>query len=1061
MHPSFLLDFSVGQTEMTWTSGYLDYGPPERGFINGRLRPVTHERGTGMQTTQPPLELIAHKGGQALIATKVTTMVHNPGIFEMGTQHRVTICPDLINDYSIINMPESLKIVSYNCRGFPKTSHKLREKPTIGMLLNNENIDIMCLQETFLSKQDLSCLNVIHKDFQGVGTSNTDTRDRIIVGHPNGGVAILYKVKHSKCISPIHFNLDWVIGISIDNGSNKHVILCVYLKCVSGGQEDHNEIFQGQLEELKLIIGDLDTTSVTIIGDWNADLVNASHSHGPLLRQFTNDNGLIISSEQLLSDDSFTFISEMKPGETSWIDHCVSTQDGHNIINDMCVRYDLTCRDHIPLIMNLDIDRLPTVENEINDVSPKINWDNYDAVKLSEYSLMSDIHISRVLVPNEALDCRDPVCTDKNHILQTKTFYNNICKCLVDSSNDVFGIQSKKQFNCRPGFNEHVKDLHDIARKRFVAWRNANRPRDPNNPFFREMSVSRARFKLALRFIKHNENQLRQDAIANALCDVSEGKFWKEIKKLAPNNLPLPTNIDDATGKIEIAEMWKDHFKNLLNCVQGKECNNNFSSTIFDPNSMINSGEIEDAINKLAEGKSCGVDGIYAEHLKHCSTNYKNLIARCFTSFLIHGFLPESLMSVVLVPIIKDKSGKINSKDNYRPIAIASTVSKLLEILLLERLSNYLLTTSHQFGFKAKHSTDACIYVLKEAVDFYVSQKSSVYLCFLDASKAFDRVNHHVLFDKLIKRGVPSYLVRILCYWYSNQKMSVRWGSIMSDSFNVSNGVRQGGILSPYLFNIYMDDLSYKLRKKYAGCKIANLIINHLFYADDLVLLCPSYRGMQELLETCEKYASENDIIFNTKKSVVLIRRSNVLKKAFVQPFNLCGEKLIEVNEAKYLGHLITADGKDEKDMVRACRQLYAQGNSLIRKFHMCTETVKIKLFVTYCMQFYCAQLWYFTTINDTYYKKLNVAYNNVFRFFLRLPRDEDGRPCSASGMFVTRKIKSFQEILRNVVLKFRCRLDASENELVKSTLFRNVANISKLRKHWTNLLHNSRAVNG
>ena len=95
-------------------------------------------------------------------------------------------------------------------------------------------------------------------------------------------------------------------------------------------------------------------------------------------------------------------------------------------------------------------------------------------------------------------------------------------------------------------------------------------------------------------------------------------------------------------------------------------------------------------------------------------------------------------MSVVLVPIIKDKSGKINSKDNYRPIAIASTVSKLLEILLLERLSNYLLTSSHQFGFKAKHSTDACIYVLKEAVDFYVSQKSSVYLCFLDASKAFD-----------------------------------------------------------------------------------------------------------------------------------------------------------------------------------------------------------------------------------------------------------------------------------------------------------------------------------
>ena len=63
-----------------------------------------------------------------------------------------------------------------------------------------------------------------------------------------------------------------------------------------------------------------------------------------------------------------------------------------------------------------------------------------------------------------------------------------------------------------------------------------------------------------------------------------------------------------------------------------------------------------------------------------------------------------------------------------------------------------------------------------------------------------------------------------------------------------------------------MDDLSFKLRKIYAGCKIANMIINHLFYADDLVLLCPSHRGMQELLETCEKYAYENNIIFTTKK---------------------------------------------------------------------------------------------------------------------------------------------------------------------------------------------------
>ena len=215
-------------------------------------------------------------------------------------------------------MCSSLNVVSYNCRGFPKTVEKLWEKPTIKHMLDDNSIDIMCLQETFLSKQDLSCLNVIDKDFLGVGASSTDLSDKIITGHPYGGVAILYKTKFAKCITPIYFNLDWVIGISINNGSNKHVVLCVYLKSVSGGDEDHNGIFQGQLEELKCIINELDTTSVNIIGDLNADLVNISHPHGPLLKQFVSDNGLIISSDNLLPDDSFTFISEMRPGETSW-----------------------------------------------------------------------------------------------------------------------------------------------------------------------------------------------------------------------------------------------------------------------------------------------------------------------------------------------------------------------------------------------------------------------------------------------------------------------------------------------------------------------------------------------------------------------------------------------------------------------------------------------------------------------------------------------------------------------------------------------------------------------
>ena len=98
---------------------------------------------------------------------------------------------------------------------------------------------------------------------------------------------------------------------------------------------------------------------------------------------------------------------------------------------------------------------------------------------------------------------------------------------------------------------------------------------------------------------------------------------------------------------------------------------------------------------------------------------------------------------------------------------------------------------------------------------------------------------------KLTRRGVPGYIVKLLSYWYAKQTMRVRWGDCISSPFRVSNGVRQGGILSPYLFNVYMDDLSRLLNCCNTGCMSGDTIINHLMYADDLVLISPSATGMK------------------------------------------------------------------------------------------------------------------------------------------------------------------------------------------------------------------------
>ena len=149
---------------------------------------------------------------------------------------------------------------------------------------------------------------------------------------------------------------------------------------------------------------------------------------------------------------------------------------------------------------------------------------------------------------------------------------------------------------------------------------------------------------------------------------------------------------------------------------------------------------------------------------------------------------------------------------------------------------------------------------------------------FLDASKAFDRVKHSILFHKLIDRGVPGYIVRLLIYWYSNQTMCIRWSGKLSEHFGVTNGVRQGGILSPHLFNIYiyiyMDDLTIALNKCNTGCVIRSTTINHLMYADDLVILSPSVSRLSELMHACGLHGLNRDIKYNSKKSAVLIFKS-------------------------------------------------------------------------------------------------------------------------------------------------------------------------------------------
>lgn len=276
--------------------------------------------------------------------------------------------------------------------------------------------------------------------------------------------------------------------------------------------------------------------------------------------------------------------------------------------------------------------------------------------------------------------------------------------------------------------------------------------------------------------------------------------------------------------------------------------------------------------------------------------------------------------------------------------------------------------------------------------------------------------------------------------------MCVRWGNVLSDSFTVTNGVRQGGILSPYLFNVYMDELSLELNKSRTGCCIGNSIVNHLMYADDLALIAPSGAGLDKLLKICEKFGIEHSVKFNPLKSKIIFK-SNLLLKSKLPKFHFYEQTIEEVSKVKYLGHFISSDRSDDEDMGRQRRQLYMQGNSILRKFHMCTWDTKITLFNSYCSPMYTAQLWW--NYKKSTVNRLSISYHNIMKMFLGLSKYE-----STSMLCAYMNIHCYQSLIRKLTYKFIQRLNTSENTIIKMLQTPSIVYTSRIQAHWRRLLN-------
>ncbi len=523
--------------------------------------------------------------------------------------------------------------------------------------------------------------------------------------------------------------------------------------------------------------------------------------------------------------------------------------------------------------------------------------------------------------------CRETKC--QSNITDN---FNKFKSALLSCANSAFDNKKCQPRFQKQGWNDFIKNSYDDYRAAFLLWRESGSVR---SDFYETMNKKRKLFKYSLCKCRRDEQRRVKDNLALSYKGKDFKQFWEHVKKEEQVKCSTVDCVDDISGDKEIREHWASLYSKIFNANQGNEDEKHVDNYIAQSSSKVTISEscILECILKLKGNKACGSEGLQAEHYKIVARIITPCVTSLINSMFAHGFVPEEVMTVTIVPIPKKKGVDESKSANYRPIALASIFSKILELIILEEYPKLFLTTDNQFGYKKKIGTEMAIYVVKQVSHYYLRRNTPVYACFLDATKAFDYVNHFVLLKKLCDRGFPPIVINILKYWFRNQTFVVRWKSGFSSPFSVLNSCRQGGILSGYFFAIYTDELSKELTASGLGCHVGSKTVNHTIFADDVCILTSSISALRKLLTICENYADKHYISFNPKKTVCMCFSENTEFYSVKPSIKLCGEDIVWVDTFRYLGFDIACGNKDVDEVLRRRREFYARANLIKSKF--------------------------------------------------------------------------------------------------------------------------------
>jgi len=328
--------------------------------------------------------------------------------------------------------------------------------------------------------------------------------------------------------------------------------------------------------------------------------------------------------------------------------------------------------------------------------------------------------------------------------------------------------------------------------------------------------------------------------------------------------------------------------------------------------------EISKAIKRLRRGKAVGVDNYMNEVFMYGGEKIEEATWRLCREIFHQEAYPETWARGLIFPIFK--GGPIEDTYNpmkYRGITLLSVLGKLYAAVLNERVTEWIesrgILVEEQAGFRRNRSTVDQLFILTEMIK---NASQETYICFIDIQKAYDRVWRDGLWEKLYEYGMKGKMWRVLKNIYDTVESSVLVNEGQSRFFDVDTGLRQGCLLSPILFAIYINGLADEINREKLGVKLIRYrdgTLGVLMFADDIALLADTKAKLRKLLDITYLYSLRWRFTFNYDKCAVVVFKSKVPQRKikYGNCISECtcgnhwklGEQLIkQVHSYKYLG---------------------------------------------------------------------------------------------------------------------------------------------------------------